>query len=313
MLAALLVLSLCDDTLLLSTEASGFTTVSIKPNRTLKIEPAQRTADMLDAERDSFIFTVLRSGVELPDVVRPFPYASLLVTGDYLTLRSANGRSITLSLWLLPPRTCGFASASMSAEHALSFSARMASKPVPICLFSQTRFDRAVMSMRLTTKDPDTSLAVFGVDSAIEAKQGCVPGRPCKIESRSPFFVRLIGHPNRTLGIETEYEVTNPQGRVVYCSLLGIPELARDTFRVMGKFFGGAALSCQSQAVDALGVLKWVAIAALVAFGLLLALQVLGLVNIVDLLFPDFERRRFDSLKQNPYASAIEPGDDDTG
>jgi hypothetical protein len=305
MLLGLVAVSLCDDTLLLSTEASGFTTVAIKPNTTLKIELARRTAVILDADPDSFSFTVFRGDVQLSDVGRPFSYASLLVQGDYLMLRSAIGGPITLSLWLLPPRTCGFASASLSAEHFLSFQAHMRSQPVPICLFSQTRFDSAVMSVRLNTQDPDTSLAVFGVDSAVAAISICLPGRLCKIESRSPFFVRLIGHPNRSLEIDTEYKVVNPQGSVAYCSLLGIPELAGETFRIVGEFFGGATLSCQSRAAHALAVLKWFAVAALVGLGLALVLQGLHVVNFVDLLFPNFERRRFDSLKQNPYASVI--------
>jgi hypothetical protein len=121
--------------------------------------------------------------------------------------------------------------------------------------------------------------------------------------------MRIFGNPNRSLAIETEYEVLNPRGSVVYCSVLGIPELNGETFRVMAEFPGEIDFKCHSRAVDALVGLKWLGWIAVLGVVVAGGLHASGIVNVVDWVFPDMEKKRFDDLKRNPYASAIDPGD----
>ena len=157
--------ALCDDSILLSATASGFTHLTIKPNITVSLPLGGRTAVVLDAEPESFIFTLITNGHSGPDLVRPFPGRHLLVTWDTLTLRSISG-TVTLYLWILRPLTCSVASAALTAEHSLSIETKAKHHPPTVCIFTQALFKTASMDVRVKSKDQDTVVSFFGIDSA---------------------------------------------------------------------------------------------------------------------------------------------------
>jgi hypothetical protein len=301
---------LCDDSILLSATASGFTPLTIKPNITVSLPLGGRTAVILDAEPESFIFTLITNNHRDPGFVRPFPGRHLLLAGDTLSLRSASG-SVTLYLWILRQLTCSAASAALTAEHSLSIGAKAKHHPTTVCIFTQAQFKTASMDVRVKSKDQDTTVSFFGIDSAEVPIRMCKLGKRCVVESKAPFFMRIHGNANRSLSIDAKYQVSAPGSGVVYCSILSIPEFAGGLYRQIAQFLGGPSISCRSRAVETLVLIKRMVVVVCVATAIAVVLHVTGIINLFDVICPDEEKRRFENLKLDAYASRIDQAGDE--
>jgi hypothetical protein len=297
-----------DDGILLTTSGSGFTPVTLIPNRTAKIDLAGRTAVILDAEPDSFIFTVTTDGTRYPSLVRPFPGKYVMVSGDILQLEAASVKT-QLFLWILPPKTCSLSSSALTAEHSLSLRTKTSRHPENVCIFTQSTFSKASIDVLVKSADKHTKVEFFGAEGT--SLQSCKLGKVCKTSSQSPFFLRIVGNPNKTLKVKINYDVDSPGSGINYCYFNPIPQLVKGMFQQWVQFLGGVDIACKSRAVDALEALEVLGIGFLVVFTVVIFLQCTELVDFVELIYPDPEKKRFASLKKDPYAGVVaEPGRD---
>jgi hypothetical protein len=291
-----------DDNPLLTSTGSGFTHVFLKPGRSTTVALSGRTVVIIDAPADTFNYSITSSDNEVFHHPRPYPYRHLLVSGESLVL-GAVSRSLELPLWVLPSGVCSVGSAVLSSEHFLSLKSKATRHPDPICLFSQAEFHEAELSALVRSRDKSAKVVVYGAKSGDEPIAACALGQSCRVTERAPFFLRIRAHPNWTVNIKVSYEIEHPAQGTVYCSVLSVPWVRGTGYGQIAQVLGGMTFVCRSQALDILGILGFIGLALLALFITIGLLHSLRVVNVGDWLFPDFEKKRFDGLKKDPYAT----------
>jgi hypothetical protein len=303
-LSLFLVSTLCDDNPVPTSTGSGFTHVTLNPQRTTSIALGGRTAVIVDAPLESFNYSLTTSTREIWQHSRPYAHPSLLVSGESLDLRAIS-RPVEVALWVLPRGLCGAGSAVLTSEHSLSLRSKSSSHHNPLCLFSQATFREAELVASVGSRDKAAKVAFYGARSGDDALKSCELGQRCSVRERLPFFLRVGARANQTLIIKVDYEVEHPAPGVVYCSVVSVP-LARDgPYSVIQQVLGGLVFECRSQALDILGILGFGGLALLAVFVILGFFHAMRLVNVGDWMFPDVEKARFSSLKRDRYAAGI--------
>ncbi|OHS97992.1 hypothetical protein TRFO_09161 [Tritrichomonas foetus] len=136
--------------------------------------------------------------------------------------------------------------------------------------------------------------------------QNCKSRKKCASIEHNPFFILLKIRPNKKVNLNIDYEVTEPAPETVYCSFSPVTALTSHGFVSMTSILGNGETNCESRANDILSLFKYFSIFVAVLIVLIFILQVTDTVDFGELLCPDADKKRFDSLKIDPYAGRID-------
>jgi hypothetical protein len=289
---------------------SGFKRLSLSPGEPATLSLTNRTVVILDAPADSFNFTLTTADHRTIRHALPFPSRHAMLRGESVVLGAIAGR-VEIPMWLLPSGACGPASAVLSCGRSLQLSSQSVNRYDPICLFTQAKFDRAEVAVALKTRDARAGMQFFGAGGADTARVACERAEKCRMADERPFFLRIQGSVNVTLSVKLDYDVDNGSLGGVDCSVLSVPwvkSVLPDGRAVYGQttpVFRGMKFACRSQAVDILGILGLTGLALLGVFIVVGCFHGWRIVDVGDWLFASGEKRRFETLREGPFASEL--------
>jgi hypothetical protein len=264
-----------------------FSRVSITPDLPTKINLSGRVAVIIDAPPFNYTVTPGNATSSHSPHVR--------LTGESLSLSTTS--PATLPLWLLPGDFCGSATAVLSTAHFLLLTTRSATRRDPLCLFTQSQFDEAEVTLIFKSKDRGTNVtfhAAVGADS-----QQCRVSEKCRFHEHQPFFLRIHGDPKLPSAMKLEYEIDEPAPGVE-CAVTAVAP-----GEIIANILPGGNCGCRSQAADVISVLGFVGLALLGAFVAAACFNGWKAAAIGDWLFRDSEKQRFETLKKTPFANPL--------
>jgi hypothetical protein len=155
------------------------------------------------------------------------------------------------------------------------------------------------------SKDKSADVVFYGSKSGDDIIETCLLGQKCKVTEHRPFFLRIHAYANSSIHLQLDYDVEQPASGTVYCSVLAIPWQKDQGLGQMMQVLGGLKFVCRSQALDILGILGFIGCALLAIFVGLGVLHGMKVIDVGDWLFGDGEKKRFDSLKKDPFANDL--------
>lgn len=303
---------------ILTSSDSGFTIIHLRPKKSVTISLIDRMAIIPDGQSNTFGFSVkyTKNDNDL-QVYDSFPIDSFTVTGYELTLfsKSSAEETVSIPLWLIPKSLCNGTNALINAEHHLLMNSKSSKFKGKVCLFSQTKFHSATVEATLKSNDPNSYISFYENNINSDSNNEIDINEPTKICSRNkkchthhlnPFFIVIKSKSQSPIKFALDYEVRAPKPDIVYCKMNSIIDVSPQGPKKSAIVFDGANVKCESRANDMLIVYKYIAILFVLLLTVVITLQCTGLINLGDLLCPDEEKRRFNNLKKDPYASRIE-------
>ena len=248
---------------------------------------------------------------------------NLFINGDKIDIKSMSNKTITVYLWLIPKGLCN-SSAVLKTDYKIIVNAYDKDFTGSVCLFSQNTFRKAFFSTYIQQDRRNTLVSMFGSEESLAPKQYC-HHKTCKFHENKPFFVLIKSLKMSKLSLNLRYGVSNKGNKTMQCSFLPVVNYQnnQDIIRKFGKLetdgnidaikrmiinkpFEEINIFCETKLHEAIRNLKFllVLVASLIAFALILSCT--GAMKCVDIVFPDQERRRFENLRADPYASTIE-------
>lgn len=304
---------------LLTSSDSGFTVIHLRYKKSVKVSLVDRMAVIPDGEPNTFGFSVkFYENDHNPQVYDNFPSGSLTISGYELTLFSNTAtaeESVSVPLWLIPKTLCNGTNALIIAEHHLLLDAKSTKFQGTVCLFSQTEFHSAKVDAIMKSKDSTSSLAFYennlksdsnhetDIDEPVKA---CSRGEKCHTHHLNPFFIVIKSKPQKPIKFKLDYEVRAPQNNIVHCQINSILKITHEGPKKSAIVFEGANIKCESRANDMLVIYKYIGIFFVLVLAVIITLQCTGTVDIGEILCPDEEKKRFENLKKDPYASRID-------
>jgi hypothetical protein len=202
----------------------------------------------------------------------PYTGRSLLINGEYITIRSLTGHALNLAMWLLPLRLCQRASATVITDRALSVSLDAARGPRAVCLFTQPHGGPASMVAEVASGDPETEVGFYATDWAEGPTQQCQLGRRCAYSSKGPFILRVSSETNASLRLAATFEWAAPLTTPGKCALRMMPEFVKGEFLVADELPGNPSVVCERRKREArLSVGKPGAVAVFVVAAIVVA------------------------------------------
>jgi hypothetical protein len=283
----------------------GFSKATIRRGIPTSIDLRHHILVILDAPPDAFNFSL----TTVPRVAphhHPFPACYLMLSGESVALGTSLDSTV-LPVWLIPAALCSNASIVLNAEYFLSLRARAfpQERYDPVCVFSQTVFGSAELSVVVDTRQPDMQIEFYSAGSLTQPAKACVVGELCSYRSDSPFFLRIHGGRDKGMTIQFKYKVSQASPAVSHCSALSIPFPHEPGYAQITQVLGPASLSCRSQARRILGLLAGIAIYATAGLVLIVTLRCFGIIDFKGWLSSKQETLRFANLKKDAYASEI--------
>lgn len=294
----------CNVNPLFTSTDTGYVTLKVISKRSLRVDLSERDIVILDAAPSSFAYSLTANNKRYDDIT--YPTRHLLLSGDTVNITSTSPDTVGLHAWLIPKGLCGNSSAALSSEYALTLHTRAKQHAGTFCIFSQTEFTESEMEFSVKTKDKDTTIEYYGADNGDEPIKTCTHSSKCEVEQKKPYFLRVKSNPKTAMAMKLKYKVDHPESDQVYCSVLPIPLMIRGKFMQYIEFMGKPDLKCKSKAMDSLETFRKTALFITMVIVALVILQVTGVVNVGEIIFPDPEKIRFDNLKTNPFATRID-------
>ena len=184
-----------------------------------------------------------------------------------------------------------------------------------VCLFSQTEFHSAKVMTQLKSNDPKSTVSFYENNIISDSNKETDINNPVKICNRNkkcytrhlnPFFIVIKSKSQKPIKFTLDYEVRVPNPNIVYCKMNSIISIFPQGPKKSAIVFENANVKCESRANDMLVVYKYIGISFTIILAIVITLQCLGVIDLGDLLCPDEEKRRFNNLKKDPYASRID-------
>lgn len=305
---------------ILTSSDLGFTIIRLRPKKSVKILLHDRMAVIPDGQPNTFGFSIkFTPKDDDPQIYDSFPIDSFTITGYELTLfskKSNQDETVSIPLWLIPKSLCNGTNALINAEHHLLMNSKSTKFQGKVCLFSQTEFHSAKVEAILKSNDPFSKISFyennnFNSDSSKETDANepvkiCLKDTKCHTHHLNPFFIVIQSKSQKAIKFKLDYEVRAPKPDIVYCQMNSIINVSPKGPKKSASVFEGTNVKCESRANDMLVVFKYIAIFVVILLAVVITLQCSGIIDLGDILCPDEEKKRFQNLKKDPYASRID-------
>ena len=165
-----------------------------------------RTAVIVDAPANSFLYSVTTSNGQTFQHSSPCPSRHLLVTAETLIV-DALIRRLELSIWVLPEGVCSATSVVLSSDRFLAVKARLPTHADTMCFFSQTGFHQADLVVYIKSKDASATVSIHS-STAPTGRPGRL-GEHCKASEQGAWLAWIWGQKN---GLVSENLIGLPIG-----------------------------------------------------------------------------------------------------
>jgi hypothetical protein len=209
-----------------------------------------------------------------------------------------------LHYWLLPRTVCSSISYAAIADRSISFELTSPLLKSEFCIFPQSGASSYSWNIDYHTTAPYAQIEFY--TSAKKPSQIC-ESTPCSFSSSRPAFVRVLGVADHEFNAAVGFTTFRNSITLYECSIKGMPLLIEPPVQIPMDLLSINEIKCMSMAES---VLIWLLIgfcAMLVVNCIIYVLQRCGVISIKYLCSWGRESDHFTNLRQNPYASELDP------
>jgi hypothetical protein len=216
---------------------------------------------------------------------------------------SISRRDFRLHYWLLPANVCGSVSYWAVADHVLHFEVRSQSLRSDFCIFSQS--NARTLRAALDYQSDATSSRVEFFSDPDEPVRRCRPGMICSHSSDRPFFIRFANVSDAGFDAKLNIIAFRRSLETVRCGIGPIPFVIEPPVIVPVGGLSVLERQCISMAEDTIKLVLFVCAVVAVGLTLLIVLHRIGCIDVPAVCGCSREQQRFDSLRENLYATQI--------
>lgn len=210
----------------------------------------------------------------------------------------------TLNFWLIPNQICSGVSHSVIADFAVSMDLSSPKTPSDFCIFSQGSSSSYHSELVYKSGSPISRVEYYTFPDKPSVK--CKNGKKCTFSSSSPFFIRLTSVSGFKFKSSLLYKVNRHNFDSYECSFKAIPFMIDGLLQMQAGNLNVKHLKCLSAAEEMLSTVTLIASGIIVGIMVITLLHCAGIINLKTLLGCNKEHKRFNKLKENPYASTIQ-------
>jgi hypothetical protein len=248
-------------------------------------------------------FTVIdNKNKTYPVPMSALTHLQLLETTILVTAEKVS--SYVLHYWLLPRTLCSSVSYAMIADRSISFDLTTPKFASDFCIFPNSGAASYSWSVASHTTGRSSSIEFY--PGGIDAAKTCTSGS-CSYSSSKPTFVRISASRDQEFSASIAFTTFRNSIAAQECLIKALPLLIEPPVQVPMSSVSMSDIICFSMSET---LLIWMAI-GLVAVGILLVslclLQAFGVINVWGICLCRTESDHFGSLRENPYASELNP------
>jgi hypothetical protein len=248
-------------------------------------------------------FSVIdRKNASYPIPISTLSHLQLLETTILVTAEKRH--SYVLHYWLIPRTLCSSVSYATIADRSISFELATPAFKSDFCIFPQSGASTYSWSIGSHTTGHFSQIDFY--TRASEAAKTCTSD-VCEYSSSKPTFVRISADRDREFSASVAFTTFRSSIASYECSIKALPLLIDPPVQIPMDLMSVSEIKCISMAET---VLIWMAIgigAVGIVAVLVCLLHACGVINVKMICGCRTEVDHFTSLKENPYATELDP------
>jgi hypothetical protein len=209
-----------------------------------------------------------------------------------------------LHYWIFPRSLCSSVSYAAIADRSISFELSSPRLTSNFCIFPQSGSRSYTWSIDYQSAAPSAAIEFYS--NTRQISQVC-KGHSCSHTSSSPVFVRVVNATDYEFRAAVAFTTFRTGISSYECSIKTTPLLIQLPVQIPSDLVSVTDIKCTSMAET---ILIWLVI-GIVIVGivtvLVLVLQLYGVINIRSMFGLSVESEHFTTLRENPYASELDP------